>query len=563
MRVATLILSLVTAVAFGYLQSGPMFEEVSLPAIGVDWVHENGASAEKHLPETVGAGCAFLDYDGDGWMDIYLVNSGPSEFFKPTRAVSNSLYRNDGKGRFIDVTDKAGVGGGQYGMGVAAGDYNGDGWTDLYITGFGRTLLYRNNGDGTFSEQAEAAGLLIQGWTTHAVWFDYNKDGRLDLFVASFVRYDPDENRFCGSKEAGRRHYCIPRVFQPTPSFLFRNEGNGRFKDVSVETGIGAVAGKAFGVVATDVNNDGWLDLFVANDTMPNFLFINEGGVRFVETALVAGVAYSEAGEPRSGMGVDAVDFDGDGWQDLFVANIDQEMFSLYRNLKGEEFVDDSVEIRTATLHLSGWGLRFFDFDNDGDEDLILANGHPDDLIQQFKPQVTYRQPTLLMANEDGRFRDISQSAGEAFRKKLSARGLATGDFDNDGAVDVLITTNGGEPILLRNLAGRRNGWIGLELQAVKSSPDASGARITWKAGGLQRQRLRRAGGSYLSYHDPREVLGLGSARAADSVEILWPSGVADRVTGLASGQYYLIREGEGLVSMTRGSVASSVGSGR
>ena len=520
------------------------FREVPPEQSGIQWAHRNGASPEKQLPETVGSGGAFFDYDNDGLVDVYLVNSaGPG-----------ALYKNRGNGSFTDVTRQAGVdGGGQFGMGAAAADYDGDGDRDLFVTSFGQTLLYRNNGDGTFTDTAKEAGVLIRGWTTHAVWFDFDNDGRLDLFVSSFVRYDTAENRVCGSQEAGRMHYCIPRIFRPQPSYLFRNEGNGTFADVSRPSGIESVEGKAFGAVATDIDNDGWLDLFVANDTMANFLFMNRGGKRFEEVGLLAGVAYSEAGEPRSGMGVDAVDFDADGWQDLFVANIDQEMFSLYRNVKGKEFTDQAVEIHRATRLLSGWGLRFFDYDNDGDPDLILANGHPDDLIQHFKPMVTYREPPLLMVNEGGRFRDVSSASGSAFGKQYSSRGLVTGDYDNDGDPDVLIVNNGAQPLLLQNEGGNRNNWIGLALVANSSNPAAAGARISWTAGATRRHRFRSAGGSYLGSHDDRELLGLGSAQRAD-LEVKWPSGAVDRVRDVRAGRYYRLVEASGtLVSLPPG----------
>jgi hypothetical protein len=329
---------------------------------------------------------------------------------------------------------------------------------------------------------------------------------------------------------------------------------------VSRETGIASVEGKAFGAVATDINNDGWLDLFVANDTVANFLFVNRGGKRFEEIGLLAGVAYSEAGEPRSGMGVDAVDFDGDGWQDLFVANIDQELFSLYRNNKGTEFTDEAVEIHKATRFLSGWGLRFFDYDNDGDPDLMLANGHPDDLIEQFKPAVTYREPPVMMMNEGGRFRDVSAASGAVFAQKYASRGLATGDYDNDGDLDVLIVNNGQRPLLLRNHGGNRNNWIGLQLTA---SGTACGARIVWKTASARRERLRSAGGSYLGSHDDRELLGLGSEQQAD-IEVKWPSGTIDRITAVRAGRYYRLVEGSGtLVPLPRsGHSAAASGPG-
>ncbi len=365
-------------------------------------------SDERHLPETVGARCAFLDYDNDGWMDLYFVNSGPSDFYEPEVPLANALYRNNRDGTFTDVAEAVGVAGGQFGMGAAAADYDADGDTDLFITNYGRNLLYQNRGDGTFEEVAQQVGLAAQGWFTDAVWFDYDNDTHLDLFVSGFVSYSLAESKYCGDNEAGRRHYCIPRSFRPTQCLLFRNRGDGSFHDVSDESGISVAGSKAFGAVATDINRDGFLDLFVANDTVQNFLFINQGDRTFREEGLLLGVAYSDAGTARSGMGVDATDYDGDGWQDLFVANIDQEMFSLYRNLAGEEFLDASLEVRRETRLYSGWGLKFFDFDNDGDPDLILANGHPDDMIGLFKPLVSYKQELMLFENKGQDFANVS-----------------------------------------------------------------------------------------------------------------------------------------------------------
>src|ERR1041384_538317 len=310
-------------------------------AAGIRWVHDNAMSPERYLPETVGAGCAFLDYDNDGWMDIYLVNSGPSDFFTPGTPLKNALYRNNHDGTFTNVTDKAGVAGGTFGMGAAAADYDGDGWIDLYVTSYGGNILYHNNGNGTFTDVAEKAGVAAPGWSTCAVWFDFDNDGKLDLFVSSFVLYDKAAQALYCTDESKRRYYCVPRFFKPQPSHLFRNNGDGSFTDVSKESGIAAYAGKSFGAVATDVNNDGLMDLFVANDTMPNFLFINKGNGKFEEVGLAAGVAYSDLGKPRSGMGVDAADYDGDGWQGLFVADIDREFFSLYHNQKELIFTDE------------------------------------------------------------------------------------------------------------------------------------------------------------------------------------------------------------------------------
>jgi enediyne biosynthesis protein E4 len=506
-----------------------LFEEVPAAKSGIAWVHDNAMSPERYLPETLGPGCAFLDFDNDGWMDIYLVNSGPSDFYKPAKPIRNALYKNNRDGTFTDVTDKAGVAGGTFGMGVAVGDYDNDGWPDIFVTSYGSCILYKNNQDGTFTDVTKKAGLETPGWTTSAVWFDYDNDGRLDLFVCSFVDYGKTEHLSCGDNKLGRHYYCIPRVFRGTSSFLYRNNGDGTFTQVQMGTDIEKSLGKGLGVVATDINNDGLMDLFVANDTVQNFLFINRGKDKngkwqFEETALAAEVGYSDAGRARSGMGVDAADVFNSGYQDLFVANVDQEMFSLYRNQKNETFRDAARPngVAESTRLLSGWGLKFFDYDNDGATDLILANGHPDDMIENYSAQVRYKEPILLFHQESGKLRDISNVAGPAFSKPYPARGLAVGDFDNDGLIDVLIANNGGAPVLLRNRAGAGNNWLGLKLQGAHCNRDAIGAKIRWSAGGVIRSRLKNNGGSYLSSHDPREVLGAGPSKI-DWVEIAWP----------------------------------------
>ncbi len=534
----------------------PLFVEVPPSRSGIDWVHENAMSPQRYLPETLGPGCAFLDYDNDGWMDIFLVNSGPSDFYTPAKPLRNALYKNNRDGTFTDVTEKAGVAGGSaFGMGVAVGDFDNDGWPDMLVTAYGRCTLYRNNRDGTFHDVSERSGLPATGWTTSAVWFDYDNDGKLDLFLCSFVDYSGAHKLECGDNKIGKHYYCIPRVFHGTASFLFHNNGDGTFTDVTRGTDIAASLGKGLGVVATDINNDGRMDLFVANDTVQNYLYVNRGpaaggGWRWEESALPAEVAFSENGQPRSGMGVDAADLNGDGWQDLFVANVDQEMFSVYKNNRDETFRDvaHGEGVAQATRLLSGWGLKYFDYDNDGLIDLFLANGHPDDMIGHYSTQVKYREPLLLFHQSlDGKLRNVSDEAGPAFQQSFPARGLAVGDFDNDGAVDVLIANNGGPPVLLKNRAARGNHWLGLKLEGVTANRDAVGARIVWTAGGKTYSRLKNGGGSYLSSHDLREVLGLGSASRVDALEIHWPapSKRVDRYTNLAADRYIRIVEGQ------------------
>jgi enediyne biosynthesis protein E4 len=526
------------------------FVEVPASASGIRWVHVNGASPERFLPETTGAGCAFFDYDNDGWMDIYLVNSGKCDFFSPNPPLRNALYRNNRDGTFTEVTEKAGVAAGGYGQGVAVGDYDGDGFPDLYVTQYGKSILYHNNGDGTFTDVTAQAGVAAPGWSSSAVWFDYDNDGRLDLFVCQFVEFSKSLNKTCGPGEEGKHGYCIPRLYRPMPSWLFHNNGDGTFTDVSKASGIGSYRGKAWGVVASDVNNDGQMDLFVANDTVANFLFMNRGSGKFEEIGTPAAVAFSADGRARSGMGVDSADYDQDGWEDLFVSNIDREIYSIYQNNHDETFDDRAREtgVGVATRLMSGWGLKFFDYDNDGNLDLFLANGNPDDLIESLHPGVTYKEPPILMRTTGKVFQNVSAQSGPIFSTPISARGMAIGDFDNDGALDVVIAVNGGPPVLLRNNVGKQNHWLGVNLVGKKSNPDAIGARVTYQAGDLKRSHMKVGGGSYLSSHDPRMVLGLGQGKKLDWLEVKWPqpSGAVERFTDLPIDRYITVVEGQG-----------------
>ncbi|HEU4935998.1 MAG TPA: CRTAC1 family protein [Vicinamibacterales bacterium] len=551
--------SLVGASAFVPFRRGrvtaaaSLFEEIPASVSGINWVHENAMSSNRYLPETMGPGVAFVDYDNDGWMDIFMVNSGAADFYKPAAPLKNALYKNNRDGTFTDVTEKAGVGGGQaFGMGCAIADYDNDGYPDIFVTAYGRCTLYHNNGNGTFTDVSDKAGLAAPGWTTSAVWFDYDNDGKLDLFLCSFVEFSLASNIFCGDNKLGKRFYCIPRVFKPTPSLLFRNNGDGTFTEVSAGTDIQRAKGKALGVVATDINGDGLMDLFVANDTVQNFLFANRGKGKWDEIALAAEVGFSANGQPRSGMGVDSADFNGDGKQDLFVANVDQEMFSLYRN-DGNEFFSDVAAgngVAQSTRLLSGWGLKFFDYDNDGLVDLFLANGHPDDMIENYSQQVRYKEPLLLFHHDGARLVDVSAKAGPVFQKMFPARGLAIGDYNNDGRVDVLIGNNGGAPVLLKNNAGEGHHWVGVLLQGTSCNRDAIGATITWSFGDVIRRRYKSNGGSYLSSHDRREVLGVATATKVNWIEIRWPppSGRVERITDVPIDRYVTIVEGQGRI---------------
>jgi enediyne biosynthesis protein E4 len=523
--------------------SAPVYETLPPSKTGIRFVHDNARSDRRYLPESMGPGVAIFDYDNDGWMDLYFVNSGLSDFFTPKRPLRNALYRNNHDGTFTDVTGRAGVGGRDFGIGVSTCDYNRDGNTDLFITNYGHNILYRNNGNGTFTDVTAAAGLDSPGLYTAAVWFDYDRNGTQDLFVGHFVEYRKSLERDC--RYNGVPHYCYPLSYDPWPSRLYRNNGDGTFTDVSVVSGIGRHQGKAFGAVATDINNDGYLDLFVANDSVANFLFLNDGRGGFREIGLEAGVAYNADGAARSGMGVDAADFDGDGLQDLFVANFNRERFSIYRNRGDLSFQDVAgiTGIGAATQMYSGWGVKFYDFDLDGEQDLIVANGHPDDLIEKISDNLTYREPLLLFHNQAGRFVSMGARGGVAFEQNHPARGLAVGDLDNDGHPDVVIAMSGEAPLILHH-RGTEKHWIGLVLKE-----SAAGAIISWSAGGRRRSRLKTSGGSYLSANDPRELLGIGKAATVDWIEVRWPEpgGRTDRFENVRAGRYYALRRGGSL----------------
>ncbi len=514
--------------------------------LGIRWTHVNGATPEKYLIEAMGGGAAFLDYNRDGRLDLLLVDSGCHKFSVNCRPSGNTLYRQNADGTFTDVTKAAGLAATPtYGMGVAVGDYDNDGFPDIYITGFPRNVLYHNNKDGTFTDVTQKAGVSAEGWSTSAAWFDYDHDGQPDLFVGRYMDWDYSRNPYCGEHRPGYRSYCHPDQFPSLSSRLYHNNGDGTFTDVTEKAGL-AIAGKALGVVAFDFNRDGWLDLYVANDTVRNFLFRNNHDGTFTEVGLEAGVAYGSNGKAQSGMGVDAADVDGDGLPELWVANIDYEPNNLFHNNGDGTFTDVTSESKLGLMALlfSGFGTRITDYDNDGKLDMFVLNGHPLDNIQLLHDAVTAAERPFLVENQGkGKFEEVGQQHGEIFSRQLNGRGLAMGDFDNDGDEDFLLVQNGRPPVLLRNDGGNRNAWIGFELEGKASGRDAIGALVTVTAAGRVQVRERVGGSSYCSSSDPRLLFGLGKAEQVNKVEVRWPTGAVSTLEHVQARKYYRIEE--------------------
>ncbi len=523
---------------------------------GIDFVHRHGGTGNKYFMETMGSGAGFFDYDNDGWLDAYLVQSGPVPTSRRAdRATGaalemrNRLYRNIGGGRFEDVTEKSGTGDAHYGMGVAFGDYDNDGLADIYITNFGPDQLYRNEGDGTFTNVTFATGLGDPRWGAGAAFADYDLDGDLDLYVVNYITYSIDKNIRCGPPDI--LAYCHPDVYPGSPDILYRNEG-GFFTDVTRAAGVhedDPDESKGLGVVWVDYDNDGDPDIYVTNDSTPNFLYRNNGDGSFANVALESGVAYNRFGKTEAGMGIDFGDYDWNGHADLFMTHLDEETNTLYHNFGGGLFQDYSSQSRLGPPSLKnvGFGIGFFDFDADGWLDIFVANGHIIEAIERIRPGggVTYAQRNQLFRNEGGRaFRDISSSAGSHFQKRRVGRGAAFGDIDNDGDTDVLVSNSNQEAILLENVVGDSQEWIGFGLVGTQSNKDALGARVLLASGGRTRWREVRGGGSYLSQSDLRVVFGLSGGAIADSVVVEWPSGVRQRLEdGLLSGVYHTVIE--------------------
>jgi hypothetical protein len=500
----------------------------------------------------MGSGVGWLDYDGDGRLDLFLVNGAALADPMPNgkrpdksdRRYWNRLYRNTGRGTFEDVTEQAGVRGSGYGMGVTVGDYDNDGRPDLFVTNFGRNELYHNEGGGRFKEVTEKAGVAGGGWSTGAAFFDYDGDGRLDLIVARYLEWDFSLNPWCGPERAGRRGYCHPNAFRPTTSLLYHNEGNGTFHEVSREAGLAAHPGKGLGVAVGDSDGDGRLDVLIANDSVAQQLFHNNGDGTFTETALESGVAYNARGAAFAGMGVDWNDYDNDGRPDLFINALSLQGYTLFRNVGGTyEDVSDLAAITRITLPYGGWGTKFVDFDNDGWKDLFVAQGHVLDTIAIDFPLISYLQPLLLLRNRKGRFENVSRSSGLAFRMPLAARGAAFGDFDNDGFIDVAVSNNDGPPLLLRN-GGKRGNWLLLRLIGTRSNRDGIGATIRVVGeSGLTQFGFVSTASSYLSASDSRVHFGLGSDSRAREIEIRWPSGIVQRLNDVKCNQILSVRE--------------------
>ncbi len=533
---------------------GADFTDVSGEA-GIRFVHDNAKSEEKYLVETMGSGCAFFDYDQDGRLDVFFVNGGRTPAYRPDSMPENALYRSDGDGTFTEVTGQAGVASNLgFGMGAFTGDFDNDGYPDLYISGYGSSTLYHNKRDGAFADVTQRAGVANEGnWGTAAAWFDYDNDGHLDLIVTNYLDYEYSGNVYCGERQAGARMYCHPQNYDGVPLTLYRNHGDGTFDDVSEAAGITGQKAKALGIVAADFNNDGWVDFFIANDSIRNLLYLNQQDGTFEDVTLLSGTGYSQDGVAEAGMGVDAGDFNGDGLLDIFVTHLDFELDRLYQNRGEMDFVDATLISgigRKAVLN-SGFGTRFFDFDLDGWQDLLIVNGHVLDNVSYYRPAVQYAEKKMLFRNVQGKFHDVSETQGAFFAKPSVGRGLALGDYDNDGDLDVLVSNNGQAGELVRNDRSEGNHWLALSLQGVTSNRDGIGARITVSAGGRAQYAQATGGTSYLSSSDRRIFFGLGNQSKADLVEILWPSGTVDRLEEVSADQFLTVKEGAGRVPGT------------
>ena len=521
----------------------------------VEFTQENSATSSKYLLETMGGGVALLDYDNDGRLDIFFTNGAKiddaiADGKLPDKSESkywNRLYHQNADGTFTDVTERAGLTGmpqGYYAMGVAVGDYDNDGFEDLYVTGFGGNVLYHNNGNGTFTDVTKKAGVLGGGWSASAGFFDYDNDGRLDLFVSRYLDWSFKTNRYCGEKRPGYRAYCHPDNYDGVTNILYHNNGDGTFTDVSEKAGIANPRGKGLGVAFADYDGDGYTDIFVANDSVQCFLYHNNGNGTFTEVGLLAGVGYNEDGKTFAGMGADFTDYDNDGLADIVVTDLSNERYTLFRNNGDGTFRDVTNQsgLGSATLSFSGWSTRFFDYDNDGWKDLFVAQSHVMDTIEKTSPNLRYLEPPLLLRNQAGHF--VRVLPGVVFQEEWAGRGAAFGDIDNDGDVDIVVSNVGQKAYLLRNDGGNQNNWIGIETEGTKSNRDGIGARIKIvSSSGLAQYFTVNTSLGYLSASDKRVVAGLGADSAAKLIEVKWPSGVVQKLENVRARQYVKVVE--------------------
>jgi len=526
------------------------FTDITAQA-GIRFIHNNGAFGKKWLPETMGSGCAFIDYDNDGWPDILLINSEDFPGHKIHGPTTLKLYHNNHNGTFTDVTRKAGLEVGMYGMGVAVGDYDNDGYDDVFVTALGQSHLFHNNGNGTFTDVTRAAGLWGPNeFSTGAAWVDYDHDGLLDLVVANYVQWTEKGDLYC-TLDGSHKSYCTPESYKGASLRLWHNLGQGKFEDVTQKAGLYDPTSKSLGITTLDYNGDGWPDILVSNDTQPNKLYVNKHNGTFAEQGMPAGIAFSEDGVARAGMGVDAADYDHTGHPSILITNFANQMVSLYHNEGNGLFVDEAPRssIGRDSLLTLGFGCFFFDYDLDGWPDIFVADGHIEDQIEKVQKTVKFAEPPHLFHNlGGGKFQEVTAAMGSVFASPKVARGAAYADIDNDGDLDILVTTNAGRAYLFRNEGGTDNS-LRIKLVGTKSNRDGIGAVAHVNVAGTKQDQMLRSGSSYLSQSELVLTFGLGQAAKADGVEIDWPSGQVDKLSNVAAGQTVTIAEGRGIVS--------------
>jgi enediyne biosynthesis protein E4 len=526
------------------------FEDITRAA-GIRFVHNNGAFGKKWLPETMGPGVGFIDYNNDGWQDILFVNGTDWPGHHVHGATTPALYRNNHDGTFTDVTKQAGLAVSMYGMGVTIGDYDNDGYDDIFITGYGQNHLFHNNGNGTFTDVTKKAGLGgTNDLSTSAAWVDYDRDGHLDLLVANYVEWSPDKDLFC-TMDGKTKSYCTPESYHGTSVRLWHNNGDGTFTDVTKKAGLYDTTSKSLGIAVFDANRDGWPDIAISNDTQPNKLYVNNRNGTFTEKGVPAGIGFSEDGVARAGMGIDAADFDRSGYPSLVITNFSNQMMALYHNEKNGLFVDEAPQTAVGrdSLLTLGFGCFFFDYDLDGWLDMYVVNGHIDPQIERVAQRVHYAEPPHLFRNLDGhRFEDVAAAMGKSFDEPRVGRGAAYGDINNDGAPDIAVTTNGGPAALFVNRGVRNNG-LRIKLVGTKSNRDGIGTEATVTAGKDRQTRTLSSGSSYLSSNELILTFGLASHSKADAIELRWPSGQVDHLSNVTANQIITIKEGQGIIA--------------